>query len=127
MTVKIKRNTGWIGIGTNILIILNGEKVAKVSENSQVEVVLPDEKANLRIRHAGVKSNEIEVKDGDVIEIKRRRWYTWSFILFIITMILSSLIFDPSNRIKIIVLIAIPYIIILTVIEGYSLNIINES
>lgn len=127
MTVKIKRNTGWLGIATSIKIILNGEKVAKVSENSQVEVILPDEKSYLKIRHSGVKSNEIEVKDGDVIEIKRRRWYTWSFILFLIAMILPSFVFDPSNRIKVILLIGIPYSISLYVIEGYRLYIINES
>lgn len=127
MTVKIKRNTGWLGIATSIKIILNGEKVAKVSENSQVEVILPDKKSYLKIRHSGVKSNEIEVKDGDVIEIKRRRWYTWSFILFLIAMILPSFVFDPSNRIKVILLIGIPYSISLYVIEGYRLYIINES
>lgn len=126
MSITIKRNTGWIGMGTNIQIKLNGKKVAKVGENTQIEVELPEDKACLKIKHVGVKSNEIEVKEGDVIEIKQTKWYKWSFPLYFVFLILSMFIFDPTKRLMIVITIGILYLISLFIKEGYYLKVINE-
>lgn len=63
MSIIIKRNTGWIGSLTKVQIKLNGEKVASVKVNQQVEVELLNDKAYIKATQFGTKSNEIEVKD----------------------------------------------------------------
>ncbi|MGV8984535.1 hypothetical protein [Clostridium sp.] len=53
MSITIKRNTGWFGMGTQIQIKVNGEKIASVADKQYVEVELPDNKANLKVFDRG--------------------------------------------------------------------------
>lgn len=113
-------------MGTNVIVILNGEKLAKVTENSQIAVKLPDERAYLKIRHSGVKSNEIEVRDGDVIEIKKKKWYKWSYPLFMMIIFLSLLFPGLANKIIFIVVIGLIFISSFYFIDGYYLKATNR-
>lgn len=94
MSITIKRNTGWIGGFSKIQIKLNGEKVAAVMQNQQVEVELPDNKAYIETNQFGTKSNEIEVKDGDILEITTTKWCRISVIIIIVVFPLMNFILD---------------------------------
>lgn len=67
MSVKIKRNTGWVGQFPNFNIIINGEKVEEVGNNDTIQIEIPDEEATLQVSQWGIKSNEIIVNDGEKV------------------------------------------------------------
>lgn len=124
MAITIKRNTGWIGGTTDIQIRLNGEKAARVMENQTVEVELLGDKAYIKATQFGIKSNEIEVKDGDVLEITTKRWSKMSFYIIIVAFVLTSFILDPTYRIAVF----IPLLVLSTIntflIEGFHIKVI---
>lgn len=70
MSITIKRNTNWLGSGTNCSILLNGKKVAKIARNQKINLDISNEKTQLRVSQFGSKSNEVDVTDGDIVEIK---------------------------------------------------------
>lgn len=67
--ITVKRSTGWMGSATKMQIIVNRERVATINNNQVLDVELPDDKNNLKVRQFGVSSNEIEVRDGDILEV----------------------------------------------------------
>ena len=81
--IKVKRSTGWIGSATKMQIIVNGERVATINNNQILEVELPGVKNDLKVRQLGVRSNKIEVKDGDILEVRYKGWYKALFPLMI--------------------------------------------
>ena len=81
--ITVKRSTGWIGSATKMQIIVNGERLATINNNQILEVELPGAKNDLRVRQFGVRSNEIEVKDGDILEVRYKGWYKALFPLMI--------------------------------------------
>lgn len=122
MSITIKRNTGWQGMASKMQIKVNGEKVARVEEKGQTEVELLGNRAYLQVTQSGVKSNEIEVKDGDIVEITSTKLYRMSWPLFIITMtILNILIRDLTYRL--IIIIGILYTVSLLLIDGFHLKV----
>lgn len=81
--IKVKRSTGWIGSAIKMQIIVNGERVATINNNQILEVELPGVKNDLKVRQLGVRSNKIEVKDGDILEVRYKGWYKALFPLMI--------------------------------------------
>lgn len=126
MAITIKRNTGWIGSISKIKIKLNGEKVASVVNNQQIEVELPDNKAFIKAVQQGVKSNEIEVQNGDILEIKTTLWNKASLPLIIVLLSLSNLIFDSTHQIIADIFIAIFSIVSILLIDGFHLEILDR-
>lgn len=125
MTITIKRNTGWQGAGSNIQIKVNDEKVASISENQHLEVELPHDKAHLKVSQIGIKSNEIEVKDGDIVEIISTSWYRMNFPLFIAVMALP--IFIPGwYRLITIFSLSLLLVISLFLIDGFYLKVLER-
>lgn len=96
MSITVKRSTGWEGSATKMQIIVNGEKVTTINKNQILEVELHGVKNSLKVRQFGVRSNEIEVRDGDILEVKYKRWYQAMFPLMIaITFIMSVVLYLP--------------------------------
>ncbi len=122
MSVLVRRNTGWQGSASKIQIQINGEKIDSVGDNQEVNVRLPDGKAQLNVTQFGVKSNEIEIEDGDIIDITVTRWHRMSFPIQVIAMFF--LIISPNFEYKtsLIFFIGILYIISLVFLEGFSLD-----
>lgn len=122
MSVLVRRNTGWQGSASKIQIKINGEKIDSVGDNQEVNVRLPDGKAQLKVTQFGVKSNEIEIEDGDIIDITVTRWHRMSFPIQVIAMFF--LIISPNFEYKtsLIFFIGILYIISLVFLEGFSLD-----
>lgn len=128
MSVIIKRNIGWIASGSRAVIKLNGEKVAKVSENQQVKIDIPNNNAKLKVSLVGVKSNEFEVKDGDVIEITPTKWYKniSKAILILGPLLVFISALSPSAWSVFIITSGIAFLISLFLIDGFHLNVLDD-
>lgn len=128
MSITIKRRTGWQGMASKIQIKVNGEKVASISHNQQINVSFPDEIVHLKVTQFGVKSNEIVVKDGDIVEITPTLWYRLSYQLFVAGMIITLFIpnFDTYKSIFRIIL-SLFLLISSYIINGFTLNILDSS
>ena len=127
MSVKISRKTGWLGSGTRIQVKINGEKVAKVSEGQSIEVDLPNEKAYLRASQSGVKSNGMEVDNGDHIEIKQTWWYRWSFPALVVCLFLTTLLPALKDELFATLFIGILFVSSMFFLNGFSLHIIDRN
>lgn len=101
MHIRVARNTGWQGSGSTIRILANGEKVLSVSHKREAEIEIPHEKVRLKASQFGAKSNEIEVRDGDLINITSTAWNRWSYPVLILFLFFTILL--PSTQMKFIV------------------------
>lgn len=75
MSITVKRNTGKLGVASKIKIELNGEEVDTIMHKNRVKVEVPEGKSNLKVTQLGSSSNEIEVSDGDIVEITATDYY----------------------------------------------------
>lgn len=128
MSVKIKRNTGWVGQFPNFNIIINGEKVEEVGNNDTIQIEIPDEEATLQVSQWGIKSNEIIVNDGEKVEIYTTAWGKYSIFVFMLALLLTNL-FSVSTaltstfKFTIPVLLATFFIVTALVIRGLHYDI----
>lgn len=125
MTITIKRKTTWQGSGSNIQIKINRTKTASIANNQHLEVELPQDTAKLKVSQGGIKSNEIDVKSGDIVEIISTGWFQLSFPLFVAIMILTIFIPGLYRLIAILTLSSL-LVISLFIINGFHLNVIPK-
>lgn len=93
MNVTIKRKTGWLGLVSRIIIKVNGKKVAKIRSSQEVNLNLQNDSAYLTVTQFGSKSNEIEITDGDTVEITSTIWsyiFYYSMLTFVLIMNISA-------------------------------------
>lgn len=127
MSITIKRRTGWQGMASRIQIKVNGEKVASISHNQQIDVSFTDEIVHLRVSQFGVKSNEIVVKDGDVVEITPTLWYRRSYQLFVAVMFVTLFIPNYYEYRSIFLIILSLFLLICSyIINGFTLMILEN-
>ncbi len=117
MSITIKRDTGLMGTASKVQIKINGEKVASIKYNEQVDIELPEVKTRLKVTQFGVKSNEITVNEGDIIKITTTSFNRISMILMSIVIIVTN--FIPNLTYK---LITFTFLIILLVKRRKSQN-----
>jgi hypothetical protein len=101
MHIRVSRNTGWIGSGTSIRILANGENVLSVSNKREAEIEIPHENIRLKASQFGARSNEIEVHDGDLIKITSTAWNRWSYPVLMLLLFFTILL--PSTQMKLMV------------------------
>ncbi len=123
MSIIINRNTGWNAWFLGIQIIVNGEKVNTIEENKSMEIDLDNQKALLKVQQFGIESKEIEVKDGDVLEIKSSWWYRRVIPIMIIIQIVSFSFTNLENRLASLMYITMSIIILSVII--FSLIFLN--
>ena len=127
MSITIKRDTGFTGMGSKVQIKINGEKVASIKYNEQVDIEIPEIEGRLKVTQSGMKSNEIKVKDGDIIKITTTSFNRISMILMSIVIIVTN--FIPNLTYK---LITFTFLIILLVIgllsvEGFHIQVMTQN
>lgn len=83
--LSIKRNTGFSGSLSKINIYINDEKVARIKQNQQIDLELPSDTAKIHVTQGGVHSNELVVKEGQVIEITNSSWFRIYYPLLFIS------------------------------------------
>lgn len=123
MSVTIKRNTGWLGMGTRITVKLDGEKVAKIGYGEKIEVDLPDHSAQLKVSQTGSKSNKVEVVNGDAVEITTTKQVYLIWFLAVFSPLFLN-IFTDRFRLPFIVIIFI--IISAFLVDSFHLAVLNR-
>lgn len=133
MAITINRNTGWNGWFLETQIILDGDKIQTIGENQTLKLDLESPKALLKVKQFGIKSNEIEVKDGDVLEIKSSLWYRRVIPIMIIIQVLSFSVTSLENRLATLLYIIMSSIVICIIIfsiiflNGFKIEIIDRN
>ena len=122
--VRIKRNTGISGAGSRIKVYVNDEKAATIKQNKQVELELPADEAKVSVSQLGVRSIELIVKEGQVVEIITRSWTYVSLILFFIIFALASVFLPLPYSIVVPIILTILYLGIYKFIDGFRLKVI---
>lgn len=115
MTVKIKRNTGSVGPMGTFNVLVNGEKTATLPDTEILELEIPDDEAVIQLSQMGVKTNEMNVKDGDRLEVSTTFWGKYGIILIISLFFISDLFARDVIRYGIFLL----YFITAYVIDGF--------
>ena len=122
--VRIKRNTGIPGSLGRIKIHVNDEQVATIKQNQNIELELPTDEAKIAVSQAGTRSNELVVKEGQVVEITASLSYHIYLIAFVIGMFFVGLLLPYEYRIiGYAILIIMPFVINYF-IEGYKLRVV---
>ena len=122
--VRIKRNTGILGAGSRIKIYINDKKVATIKQNKQVELELPSDEAKVSVSQLGVRSNELIVKEGQVVEITTQSWTYVSLILFFIILSSTSVFLPSPYSIVVPIILTVLYLLIYKFIDGFKLKVI---
>src|SRR5699024_7921693 len=97
--IRIKRNTRIPGSLGRIKIHVNDEQVATIKQNQNIEVELPTDEAKIAVSQAGTRSNELVVKEGQVVEITASLSYHIYLIVFVIAMFIVGLLLPYEYRI----------------------------
>lgn len=126
MSITIKRNTGWQGISSKIQIEVNGEKADSVMENNSVDVELPDGKAYIKVTQFGIKSNEIAVKEGDIIQITSTRWVRMSFPLIFIISLFTIFLPNLTYRLTLFLILGALIVISIFLFNGFHLSVFDR-
>lgn len=123
--IRVKRNTGWQGSGSNLNIYANGEKIGTVFHKKEVEIEIPHEEVQLKVMQFGVRSNTVTVNDGDLVEVTSTLWTRWSLPVLIILVSMRILLPDTQQKllnisIQVILLITL----LLLFVKGYELKVL---
>ena len=123
MSVTIKRNTDWVGRSINVAIKLNDEKITKIGYNQEIKLDIPNESAQLKVSQQGTKSNIVEVKDGDVVEITTSKW---TYVIVLLPAFLVMLPIFSFNMFLRLISIIFLSIISIFFIKGFNLEILDN-
>ena len=122
--IRIKRNTGILGSLGSIKVYVNNKQTAKVKQDQNIELDIPSDEAKITVSQAGVRSNELIVKEGQVVEITTSLKYRVYFLFFVLAMLIVGLALPYDFRIIGYALLVILPIAIIHFIEGYELKIV---
>ena len=101
-------------MGSPIHIKLNGKKIEKIEAEERLEIEMTDSHANLSVSQTGTKSNQLEVRNGDTIEITSTNWAVIVHALPAIFILLVSFLSDNTNHVILSAIIAVALVIIST-------------
>ena len=123
--IRVKRNTGWQGSGSNLNIYANGEKIGTVFHKKEVEIEISHEQVQLKVMQFGVRSNTVTVNDGDLVEVTSTLWTRWSLPVLLILFAFPILLPDVQEKFMIIALLLILLItLLLLFVRGYELKVL---
>lgn len=98
MTVKIIRNTGFLGMGSSFRVLVNEEKRQKVKNDQTIVINIPSSPTKIQVTQYGVKSKEMLVDSGDEVEITTRLIGKLFLPLLILSSLMQTLISNLSIR-----------------------------
>ncbi|MEK4947651.1 hypothetical protein [Carnobacterium sp. FSL W8-0810] len=126
MSITVVRRTGLIGTILKMTIKINGERVAKIANGQKLEMVIPNNVVQICVTQSGVKSNTIEVKDGERVQIKSNKWSNRIYVLYYIIFITG--LFTSNSLYKSIALLVILLLgfILLFIVNAFQLTILDD-
>lgn len=114
------------GVASKMSIKVNGEKVTKIANEEVVDIDIDAESTLLRVTQFGTRSNQIEVKDGDVVEINTTKIYYIIFLFPFISLIVSNSLQDQPYTLNTFLMLFLGMLLILFLFEGYHLKKIDN-
>lgn len=105
---------------------VNGEKVRKTAHEEAIELDIKDDNASLRVSQFGSRSNQIQVKDGDVVEVTTTRLAYLVFLIPFIFVIVSNIVENVYYTTNTFVLMVLLMLVILFTFNCYRLKVINR-
>ncbi len=126
MTITVVRRTGLMGTILKMTIKINGERVAKIANGQKLELSIPNSAVQICVTQTGVKSNTIDVKDGERVQIKSNRWSNRIYALYYI--FFTTGLFTSNSLYKIIALsVIIPLsFILLFIVNAFQLTVLDD-
>lgn len=126
MSITVVRRTGLIGTILKMTIKINGERVAKIANGQKLEMAIPNNVVQICVTQSGVKSNTIEVKDGERVQIKSNKWSNRIYVLYYIIFITG--LFTSNSLYKSIALLVILLLgfILLFIVNSFQLTILDD-
>ena len=126
MSITVVRRTGLIGTILKMTIKINCERVAKIANGQKLEMVIPNNVVQICVTQSGVKSNTIEVKDGERVQIKSNKWSNRIYVLYYIIFITG--LFTSNSLYKSIALLVILLLgfILLFIVNAFQLTILDD-
>ncbi|MDN5371355.1 MAG: hypothetical protein PWR19_401 [Carnobacterium sp.] len=126
MSITVVRRTGLIGTILKMTIKINGERVAKIANGQKLEMAIPNNVVQICVTQSGVKSNTIEVKDGERVQIKSNKWSNRIYVLYYIIFITG--LFTSNSLYKSIALLVILLLgfILLFIVNAFQLTILDD-
>ncbi|MCM3511541.1 hypothetical protein [Carnobacterium inhibens] len=126
MSITVVRRTGLIGTILKMTIKINGERVAKIANGQKLEMAIPNNVVQICVTQSGVKSNTIEVKDGERVQIKSNKWSNRIYVLYYIIFITG--LFTSNSLYKSIALLVILLsgFILLFIVNAFQLTILDD-
>ncbi|MER2131840.1 MAG: hypothetical protein ABS896_05350 [Carnobacterium inhibens] len=126
MSITVVRRTGLIGTILKMTIKINGERVAKIANGQKLEMSIPNNVVQICVTQSGVKSNTIEVKDGERVQIKSNKWSNRIYVLYYIIFITG--LFTSNSLYKSIALLVILLLgfILLFIVNSFQLTILDD-
>lgn len=93
MSIKVYRNTGFMGSAVRLKLRINGERIEKIKRQEILTIQIPREQVTFGIKLFLEKKNEIIVKNGDVIDIEYKKYFHYYFwtIMFLIIIVVPLL------------------------------------
>lgn len=127
MTITVVRRTGLIGTILKMTIKIDGERVAKIANGQKLELSIPNSAVQICVTQPGVKSNTIDVKDGERVQIKSNKWSNRIYALFCSTLIIAST-FTLNPLYKSIALSAmiLLLIVLLFIVNAFQLTVLDD-
>ena len=126
MSITVVRRTGLIGTILKMTIKINGERVAKIANGQKLEMSIPNNVVQICVTQSGVKSNTIEVKDGERVQIKSNKWSNRIYVLYYIIFITGIFTSNPLYKSIALIVITLLCFILLFIVNAFQLTILDD-
>ena len=126
MSITVVRRTGLIGTILKMTIKINGERVAKIANGQKLEMSIPNNVVQICVTQSGVKSNTIEVKDGERVQIKSNKWSNRIYVLYYIIFITGLFASNPLYKSIALLMIILLGFILLFIVNAFQLTILDD-
>ncbi|WP_225744423.1 hypothetical protein [Marinilactibacillus sp. Marseille-P9653] len=125
MSIKIHRNTGLMGSGGLMKIKVN-DQIEKLKLDEPNVIHIEEKTATIELKELGTQRQIVNVKDGAVLEIKTRKWYTPMIFSIIIFLVIANSILGVSNFWKFLLVIIPVFFVTNYFFPPYKLSIIED-
>lgn len=96
MTIKLRRDTGWIGSIRSAKVKINDQIVGKVPNHHEIVLSIDEPTAAIQVVQSSTKSKLIEVSKGDYIHVTSNIWVSLLTLLIFCLPLINSLFIESK-------------------------------